>query len=116
MESHESGLGKDAIMIYLNDHFIKTIKVSCMKKQQIGFRSGMRSVLIDNVVIREHGSAQLIKEGFDNWDPCILVYVFGLMVLINYCLSFLLSWSFIKVSKEAFFWVIKCNLCFVVII
>ena len=101
--------GNGTVSFYLNRQFIKTIKIPLLIPEQIGFRGGLNTALIDNVVIRERYPPRVIKEGFGNNNFCWFLSILGIVALFNFLTSIFLKKFFKKTLKQALFVLIMGN-------
>ena len=109
---------KDGLVsVFLDKERLGSFSESYLDQRQIGFRGGMRNVLIDNVVIRQHNSTKSIHDSFSNQKNIFLNTIpFSLIVLLINILMFILLRSMTKVRLQFIgFYIIMLNLVLIFI-
>ncbi|MDD2752130.1 MAG: GDSL-type esterase/lipase family protein [Candidatus Omnitrophica bacterium] len=69
---------------YLNGKLIQNFKTQLLKRQHIGFRSGMHTALVDNISFRTKNPSQIIRDRFNPRDSgAFFIYCLMIVLAIN---------------------------------
>ncbi len=98
-----------AVLVYLNGQFIATIEIALLQQQHIAFRGGLKTALVDDVVIYELNSNYVIKEKFSHDNFFVFFDILGVIFLLNVIAGDILYIFLKNIPKHSFFLLITGN-------